>query len=98
VSAELISPELALVCPDVRARAIAVLPSPQPWFPKPPDANAEPLRHVPPRTAERAGRRAEVSRVVASYLLARATDLLAVMAGIAIFVLVLAALAGLARG
>jgi hypothetical protein len=97
VSAELISPELALVCPDVRARAIAALPSPQPWFPNRPDANAEPLRHVPRMTAERAGR-AEVSRVVASYLLARATDLLAVMAGIALFVLVLAALAGLARG
>ena len=97
MTAELISPELALVCPDVRARAIAALPSPQLWFPKQPDANAEPLRRVPLRTAERADR-AEVSRVVASYLLARATDLLAVMAGIALFVLLLAALAGLARG
>ena len=97
MSAELISPELALVCPDVRARAIAALPSPQLWFPKRPDANAESLRRVPLRTAHRADR-AEVSRVVASYLLARATDLLAVMAGIALFVLLLAALAGLARG
>jgi hypothetical protein len=33
VSEELISPELALVCPDPRAKAIATLPE-QPWFRK----------------------------------------------------------------
>lgn len=100
MSAELISPELVLVCPDLRAEAIAALPparlsSPQRLHPK-----GEPLRHLGPAKPDRAVRtvRVELSRVAAAYVLGRATDLLAIMTGIALGVLVLAAVAGVARG
>jgi hypothetical protein len=98
---ELISPELALVCPDLRAKAIAALPSRQAWFPSRLQAADRPLRRLPPVT-ERAVPTAHgdvtVGRAVGAYALARAGDLLAVVAGIALFVLVLAAVAGAMRG
>jgi hypothetical protein len=102
VSAELVSPELALVCPDLRSRAIAALPPPQPWLPKRLHANREQLRHAPPATADRAERTvragANVARAAGAYFLARTVDLLVITAGIALFVLVFAAVAGAVRG
>ena len=103
VSAELVSPELALVCPDLRSRAIAALPPPrQPWLPKRQHANGEPLRRVPPVTADRAERTvradAKLARAAGAYFLARTVDLLVITAGIAVFVLVFAAVAGAVRG
>jgi hypothetical protein len=100
VTAEPISPELALVCPDLRARAIVALLPQQPSFSKRLHARGEPLRPAPPATAGQAERtvRVDVSRMAAAYVLARATDLLAIMAAIALFVLVFAAVAGVVRG
>lgn len=100
MSDELISPELALVCPDLRAKAIAALPA-QPWFPVPPHRTEEPLRRADPVTANRATTGREdpsFARAVGAYALARAVDLLAIAAGIAVFVLLLAAVAGAVRG
>lgn len=101
MTAEPISPELALVCPDLRSRAIAALPPPQPWFSKRLHATGELLRHSPRAKADRRTDRpvrADVSHVVAAYVFARATDLFAIMAGIALFALALAAVASVVRG
>jgi hypothetical protein len=99
---ELISPELALVCPDLRAKAIAALPSRQPWLPSRPRPVDRRCRRGQPAAAERAGRPARTDttagRAVGAYVLARAADLLAIVAGIALFVVVLAAVAGAMRG
>jgi hypothetical protein len=97
---ELISPELALVCPDLRAKAIAALPAPS-LFARPPRPPREPLRLAPPSPV--GGREVEaepatLARHVGVYLVARAADLLAITAGIALFVLVFAAVAGIVRG
>jgi hypothetical protein len=98
---ELISPELALVCPELRAKAIAALPLPQPWFPSRPRPGHGQLRRVPSAAAPRAEWTARtdstVARAAGRYVLARAADLLAIMAGIVLFVLVLAAAAGAVR-
>jgi len=40
--AEPISPELALVCPELRERALALLPDPRPFRPAEPAADAQP--------------------------------------------------------
>lgn len=98
MSAELVSPELALVCPNLRSRAIAALPPQQPWLPKRLHANGEPLRPAPPADQTERTVRADVSRMAAAYVLARASDLLAIMAAIALLVLVFAAAAGVVRG
>lgn len=102
MSAEPISPELALVCPDLRARAVAALPPPQPWLPKRQRANGELLRRPLPATADRAESTvrpdAKLARAVGAYLLARTVDLLLITAGIALFVLVFAAVAGAVGG
>lgn len=90
MSAEPISPELALVCPDLRATAIDTLRPRPPKRPRP----AGHTRAALPDPAVRA----DTSRVVAAYVRARATDLLAIIACIALFVLVFAAVAGLAGG
>lgn len=62
----------------------------------------EPLSQVLPATAQQATSSAheevDVARAVGVYLLARAADLLAITAGIAVFVLLLAAVAGVVRG
>jgi hypothetical protein len=98
---EPISPELALVCLDLRAKAIAVLPA-QPWSSSRSHSIVEPLRQVLPATAQQATSTAQeevkVARAVGVYFLARAADLLAITAGIAVFVLLLAAVAGVVRG
>jgi hypothetical protein len=99
---ELISPELVLVCPDLRARAIGALPPRQPWLPSRPRPGQGQLRRVLPAAAARpewtASTDATLARAVGGYVLARAGDLLAIMAGIALFVLGLAAVAGAMRG
>ncbi len=101
MSDELISPELALVCPDLRAKAIAALPA-QPWFPSRPHRTEEPLRRAHPVTAGRAERTERedpsFARAVGAYALARAADLLAITASIVVFVLLLATVAGVVRG
>lgn len=102
MTAELISPELALVCPDLRAGAIAALPPPQPWLPQRRHANAESLRHALPATADRAEPTvrvdARLARAAGAYFLARTVDLLVITAGIALFVFVFAAVAGAVGG
>ena len=99
---ESISPELVLVCPELRVQAIAALPPTQPRLPLRPRPGHGQLRRVPPATAPRAEWTAPtdttVAHLVGGYVLARAGDLLAVVAGIALFVLVLAAVAGTMRG
>ena len=96
---ELISPELALVCPDLRAKAIEALPA-QPPFPRQPRSTREPLRLARPLPVERPDVEREsptLARNVGVYLLARGADLLAITVGIALFVLVFAAVAGIVR-
>jgi hypothetical protein len=70
-----------------------------------PGSEAAAAKGEPPRLArlvrpDRAERtvRADVSRVAAAYAVARGPDLLAIMVGTAIFVLLLAAVAGVGRG
>lgn len=101
MSDELISPELALVCPDLRARAIAALPA-QPWLPMQPQPIEESLRRAHAAPADRAAATtrddATVAGTVVTYILGRAADLLAITASITLFVLILAAVAGIVRG
>jgi hypothetical protein len=102
VSAELLSPELALVCPDLRARAIAALPPPQPWLRKRQHANGQALRRGLQENADRAERTvrpdANIARAAGAYFLARSIDLVVITAGIALFVLVFAVVAAAVRG
>jgi hypothetical protein len=73
---------------------------PQRWFSKRLRASGKPLRTASRATADQTERtvRVDVSRMAAAYVLARATDLLAIMAAIGLFVLVFAAVAGVVRG
>ena len=97
---EPISPELALVCPDLRAKAIAALTATQPGCKRPLPAEA-PSGRVP-LTEDRAEgttcRDAVAARAAGAYLLGRATALLGIAAGITLCVLLLAAVAGAVRG
>ena len=97
---ELISPELALVCPDLRAKAIAALPA-QPWLPIRPYPTEVLVQRAHPVTAARmeqlGGEDSGFARAVGAYALGKAADLLAITAAIAVFVLLLAAVAGIVR-
>jgi hypothetical protein len=97
---EPISPELALVCPELRAKAIAALPE-QPWFASRPKRSENPLARAsavsghPART--RGPESGSIAREAAAYLLGRAAGLLAVMAAFVLLVLILAEVAGAVR-
>ena|ERR1700753_2928750 len=99
--AEQISPELALVCPELRAKAIAALPE-QPWFAVRPEraeariAGAVVAASTPARRS--APDRGTMARAAGAYVLARAAGLLAIMGAIVLLVLVLADVAGAVRG
>ena len=98
--AELISPELALVCPELRAKAIAALPA-QPWLPSRSYSTEVLVQRAHPETATRleqpGGEDPSFARAAGAYALGKAADLLAITAAIAIFVLLLAAVAGIVR-
>lgn len=102
MSDELISPELALVCPELRAKAIAGLPATQPWFPRQLNSAEAPSCRVPRAADDRARTTARsdsaVARAAGAYLFGRATALLGIAAGITLCVLILAAVAGAVRG
>lgn len=97
---EQISPELALICPDLRAKAIAALPE-EPWFASPRRTTAGPLRAYPATVAGPGGwrrDRATVARDVGAYVFARTSELVAIMAGTVLVVLLLAGIARAFRG
>ena len=100
MGAEPISPELALVCPELRAEAIAALPE-QLWFASPPKRAENPIGRALAFSGDLAPTRGHdsptIAREAAAYLLGRATGLLAIMAAFVLLVLVLADVAGAVR-
>jgi hypothetical protein len=100
VSDELITPELALVCPELRARAIAELAATQAEVPGLPPTQELPDRAPQARDSAVATARRDgvVARAAGAYLLGRATALLGIAAGITLCVLVLAAVARAVHG
>lgn len=98
---EQISPELALVCPELRAKAIAALPQ-EPPFASRPQRSEAPLVRAHPGERDQAGRRRHEGRTMArdagAYVLVRATGLLAILGGALLLVLILAGIASVLRG
>jgi hypothetical protein len=101
LSDEQISPELALVCPDLRAKAIAALPE-EPWFGRPRRTTDVRTLRTSPATVARPGRRRRdgptVARDLGAYVFARTTELVAIMAGTVLLVLLLAGISRVVRG
>jgi hypothetical protein len=93
---ELISPELVLVCPDLRAKALAALPAQPPCGPviEEPFGRSHATIVYEAATERRAG---AIPRAIGAYVLVRIADLVAITAAIVLFVLLLATVAAAMR-